>query len=375
MKKTFSPRIGFTLVELLVSTAIISLIMLVLVSMTNQTSDMWQKTTEKVEKFEEARNGFESMTRQIGQATLNTYWQYLDGANKPRAKDVTSTDYMQFVPRFYGRCSELRFIAGPMATLATGAAAGKPRPSHGIFFTAPLGDTDTSDYNQLDNLLNVFGYYVQVGTEDSRPSFITPAITPMRWRSRLYEFRQPTESLNIYNMPIPDPTATSTNEWFTTGLSVANNSRVLAENVIALIILPKLSKEDQDARPATLLSPVYSYDSTKLTNDPASPTVDPSVNPHNQLPPIVQVTMVAVDERSAKRYLELQGGSSAQPQYFGPDSSSSFFANSANFDKKDNSTGSLQKYEQLLVQTGMTYRIFSMNVSIRGSKWSRSQTN
>ena len=67
---------AFTLVELLVAMAVLTLIMLVLVSITNSTSVIWRSTTSEVEQFRAARNAFESMTRRISQATLNTCWDY-----------------------------------------------------------------------------------------------------------------------------------------------------------------------------------------------------------------------------------------------------------------------------------------------------------
>ena len=101
-------RAAFTLVELLVSTVIIALLMLVLVAMTNQTAQTWRYTTEKIEKFQETRDGFEAMTRQISQATLNTYWDYLDSTGQSRPTSVGSPAYRSFIPNSYGRRSELR---------------------------------------------------------------------------------------------------------------------------------------------------------------------------------------------------------------------------------------------------------------------------
>src|ERR1700722_11187886 len=100
----FTPeKKAFTLVELMVSTAIIGLIMVVLVTMTNQISQTWRSTTEKIEKLEEARDGFESMTRHLAQATLNTNWDYLDINGQPRPKLLGSSGFNNFVPVMYGR--------------------------------------------------------------------------------------------------------------------------------------------------------------------------------------------------------------------------------------------------------------------------------
>src|ERR1043165_7333896 len=70
------PNSAFTLVELMVSTAVIVLIFATLLTMTDSTQRLTQSTSAKVEQFREARVAFEAMTRRISQATLNTYWDY-----------------------------------------------------------------------------------------------------------------------------------------------------------------------------------------------------------------------------------------------------------------------------------------------------------
>src|SRR5437867_2293961 len=67
---------GFTLVEVMVSMAILVLLLLVLVSITDATRKTWSYTSSKIEQFQDAREAFESITRKLSQATLNTYWDY-----------------------------------------------------------------------------------------------------------------------------------------------------------------------------------------------------------------------------------------------------------------------------------------------------------
>lgn len=393
-------KAGFTLVELMVSTAIIALIMLVLVAMTNQTSQTWRHATEQIEKFQSARDGFESMTRKIAQATLNTNWDYIDKDGKPRDKTINSTAYVNFVPVNYGRTTDLRFVTGPMSPNSFVPGLIIPntsRPGHGIFFQAPFGVvTDQTNYGTMNNLLNTWGYYVETGYDQSRPVFITDSVTPKRWRPRLMEFREPSEKMSAY-----DPTDT-TNKWFTMGMTNAPQPvRVLAENILTLIILPKLSKADEDLRTAkqnpaaAMLSPRYTYD-TKLTlNTGASGGTDPAaINPKNQLPPIVSVTMVALDEHSAQRLADKycvgaqQGNPSASHAAMGLDSAAAKVSPSVNYfnlftdaSRLEDSTttaaagdGDLYDLERILTHEGCTYRVFTSNVSIRGAKWSRVQT-
>jgi uncharacterized protein (TIGR02599 family) len=231
-----------------------------------------------------------------------------------------------------------------------------------------------TDERSMNNLLNTWGYFLEVDDTDNRPAFINSNVAPLRWRSRLMEFTQPAENMSLNEIPYADPTT----NWFGPALkATAAPKRMLAENIIALIILPKLSKQDQDYRlqnskTPNYLSPNYIYDSTLVTNppNPKTGTNDPGgVNPKNQLPPIVQVTMIAIDERSAQRFVDRYG----KLPVIGPAPGSLFTGSSQNLEVPV--TGDLAVYEQQLINMGLTYRIFSTNVSIRGAKWSRAQTN
>ena len=120
---------AFTLVEMLVSMAILSLIVLVLISITSQTAKTWRYTSGKVEEFREARTAFETVTSRLRQATLNTYWDY-DNATTPTR---------------YERRSELRFISGPVERdLSIGTGPNGSAITHAVFFHAPLGMVDMS---------------------------------------------------------------------------------------------------------------------------------------------------------------------------------------------------------------------------------------
>lgn len=460
-KTTFLVRRNgaFTLVELLVSTTIIALILIMLVQVTNYLSTAWRTTTEKVEKFQEARDAFEAMTRRIAQATLNTYWDYYDYSGTLRSQYINPAN---FIPFGYGRQSDLRFISGPMHYQPMGSSAtctwaldngmatqpvdASNMPTHGIFFYAPLGISTSADkpiYGAMDNLLNCFGYFVEfcadtdpnVGT---RPTFLvpgSPGAPPIRWRGRLFEMREPTENVDAYNLANTLPGANSSRDWFLRSLAVARGSRptrVMAENIIALIIQPRLSAVDEASRGTNLwsmLAPEYTYDSTilptgatntgnggqppSLTNAPKNPgafitsttnAADASgIDPRNQLPPLITVTMVALDERSGQRLIDLTNpGASQQTSYsagltdptlgnlYGANPSNSGYALFTKAIQNPTSaypTGQsilgdaetpgtdLYVFTQRLVQNHLNYRIFSSNVTIRGAKWSRAQAN
>ena len=131
----------------MVSTAIIGLIMLVLVQMTNQISGTWRSTTEKIEKFRKRRDGFEAMTRRLSQATLNQSWEYLDSTGQPPASTILNDT--KFIPVSYGRASSLCFASAPTSYSNGGnsffGSDTTVRPGDAVFFQAPFGTVAGSD--------------------------------------------------------------------------------------------------------------------------------------------------------------------------------------------------------------------------------------
>jgi uncharacterized protein (TIGR02599 family) len=318
-------------------------------------------------------------------------------------------------------------------------ATGTIWPTHGVFFQAPLGVANNTAYDTMNNLLNTWGYFVQAGWDTNIPNFVSLMQQPYsnsssgtglvrkRWRSRLMEFRQPSEQMSLYD---PAPDSNTYPHWFaiplmSTGQAYAGGptnppTRPIAENIVALIIRPRLSKNDEDyysssGQPSMLCSDYY-YDSTQTINPGpyAAGASTAQINPKNQLPPIVNVTMVAIDERSAKRLDERYGtGPTGQNQgswYMGLDQAANnvpgcpqfqtLFTNQnvqdgggtqlegplatpSSLTQTDQSD--LNYLQQILIHAmdipgatsqpePITYRIFTSNVTIKGAKWSRLQT-
>ena len=119
----------------------------------------------------------------------------------------------------------------------------------------------------------------------------------------------------------------------------------IAENVIALVILPKVSSQDTATGVANIASQ-YEYDSRDTGK---SATL-------NQLPPLVEVVMVAIDEVSARR---LENGSSAVD--FGV---SGLFRDASMLD------ADLKTLEGKLADKNVKYQVFRTTVALRNSKWS-----
>lgn len=363
---------GFTLIEVLVAAGIVVVIMTVLLAMTDQTQRLVKATSSKVEQFQEARVAFESMTRRLSQATLNAFWDYQYAPSSG-------------IPIGYQRTAELRFRSGPMKDLnPSGGPGGNLQPGHGVFFQAPIGMVDDTKLGAMDHLMNTWGYFLEMGSDSATfPSFLQNVVTP-RKRYRLMELMEPSEKLSVYKFQ----NDTNNNKWFNQSLSATTNRpvRVLAENIVALIILPRLSLADEKRiNPTTppILAPNYKYDSTitPLTTKNATNPNDLSammLNSYNQLPPVVQVVMVAVDEPSARRLEDLYGTDKYLGINTAPDplSGQTLFTNPALLnDTANGARGDLTRMQNLLSSSSKpniraSYRVFSSNVTIKGAKWS-----
>ncbi len=353
MPRTRRYSAAFTLVEVLVAATILVVMVGFMIVVMDQTTRIWSGSSAKVEQFREARSAFERVSTRLSQATLNTYWAYDD--------DKKPTRYL--------RQSELRFIAGSAPGLlgSTGPGDTSARVAHTVFFNAPLGITANVNYTGLENALNTIGYFVELGDDSAqRPDFMKSMVDaiPLRWRFRLMEFSQPTENFSLYQWTSGTPgfDTSALGEWYKTDVNnAAVLKRVVAENVIAFVVTPRLAKTEEAAFPLAASNPDFSplakdyrYDSTSTDNDPR-------INPKNQLPPVVQLTMVAVDEKSAAR---LGLSSTGDADVFGL---STLFSDTTEF------ASDLATLEKTLATKRVRYRVFTTTVQIRAAKWSREQ--
>jgi uncharacterized protein (TIGR02599 family) len=161
-------------------------------------------------------------------------------------------------------------------------------------------------------------------------------------------------------------------------------ARPIAENVIALIVLPKLAVKDRVtsgnvADPNALeLAPYYDFDTWRvLSGGDAQDAVVTSEKVDNRardnlLPPIVQLTMVAIDEVSAARMdLKLDG----KPNW----TKDLFPQPGVKVDKVKVYEDRMADLENAIRNDpnhpNINYRIFTTDVVIRGSKWSRDPKN
>lgn len=350
MKRQVFPKPhAFTLVEVSLSMVILSVILLVSVQVLNQTQRTWKRGVARVEQFREARMAFESITQDLRQAILNTYHAYQYNTGDTPTVPASKTQ----APTRYIRQSELQFITGPATTLLGGGQSSN-LVTHSMFFQARLGLSDREGYDGLSRLLCGRGFFILHSSDEA---FRPQHVTDMRSRFRLWEYRPPAEQNAIY---ISKP-----GEWFQTAatgvisdadsIDKPSHSRPIAENIIALIISPEVTADDaalKSTQPWSI-APKYAYDSTELANE----TTDNPQGTQHMLPPRVLVTLVAIDESSARNLADRNP--EGMPQLV-PEGA---------FTQRQDYAADMASLEAALKAQQLNYRVFSSTITLRNSKW------
>lgn len=352
---------AFTLVELLVSVAVLSVLMLVLTQVLSNTQSTWGRAKARTEEFREARAVFEAIAARLSQATLNSYWGYKFDASGN--------------PVLYQRQSELHYVSGPVTPLLGSTV---PAAGHAVFFQAPLGEnlsaglSSSSGPAGLENMLNAWGWYASYGSDmDQRPTFLqnNPA-HPERRRFRLREFRQATEKLSLYQLVTPPGGGANTPKvpwieaqnsqntlygWFRDTL--AADSEPVGENILALVIQPVWPDPNDDTGVDTSAAPQYIYD-TRRHQWPESSAL--AERTRHQLPPMVRLTLVALDERDWSRLDNTQADALAAELRA--------LVNSGLFTTASAYEADVRRLETELVNRRLGFRIFSTAVQIPAAK-------
>jgi uncharacterized protein (TIGR02599 family) len=322
---------AFTLLELLITIALLLVILIALAKAMDAADHAWKSGAS--DPYSNAQDAFETVAGTLADATLETYEDYADASGNFRTS-------ASFTPDHLARRSDLAFACGP-ASGTNGLLAASARTTTGsaVFFTAAEGATQTYANAGLERLLNDMGFFVDFGDDDSRPAFLLSFVHRYRWRLR--EIQQPSESLQAYS-------STTSSSWIQQLVPPGAAIPMLAENVIALVVLPERNASDSGAP----LSPAYSYDSRDATN---SVTL-------NQLPPRLRLVLVAIDSPSAER-LAAQNGSNA-PQLVAP----TLFQQSAQLDQD------LTTLDTSLTAQKIGHRIFQRVIQLPSSAWSDGTT-
>lgn len=382
---------AFTLVELMVSVSILVILMLVVANFIGLVQRTWVRTSSNVSQFREARLAFDIMTRTISQATLNTYWQ------TKRDKIGTSISQSIYTSTRFSRQSELQFVSGNTSGFLFPGVEEGDYPGHGVFFQAPLGvtgllaldESDTvADTNNMVNLMCGRGYFVAWGDDLSfRPAFLE-GLVPPRLRLRLMEFSPTAEMNRIYDStrrPLVDALGNPTSYskmWFTSASTASGGTesastqtaaaggenessraftRPVAENILALIISPQVPTIGNLGQNPYRIAPTYAYDSLMQNSPGASLTAEfGEQGTQHVLPPVIKVTMVALDARGGER---MSFDTSLRESVVSEVSS--------RFDSAASYQADLEALEQALVALRLDYRVFSTSIPLKQGRWSK----
>ena len=265
-------RAGFTLLEVFATLVVLLLALTALMQFMDSVDQSWR--TAASDPFAEAESAFAQVTQHLEVATLDPYRDYVDASGAFRASPDRA---VHALPTCAALRSRFRLRAGCDAARRARAAR---RRATACSSRRPAGQTQIDAQAGLDHLLNALGYFVEFGADANGPSFLGAA-PRLRWR--LKQIAQPSESLQIFS-------STTSAPWIAQLAGPTATPAILAENVIALVVLPERTPGD------ATLAPTYSYDSRDTTN-----TLTLA-----QLPPRVRVVLVAIDEASAQQLAAAQ---------------------------------------------------------------------
>lgn len=353
-------RSGFSLVEMLVATAVFTLILVVLLQATGLITSVWRQSSGRITAFQNARAAFDTIHRELSLATLNTYFDYVDASGNLRTAANKST----FKPANFARASELHFVAGKAKNLIPSALS--PTTGSALFLQLPRGYNSGAALSSLNLTLNTVGYHVSYrsGTDAGfMPSWLQTLFGD-RHSFQLLQWLQPAEDMKVYE-------STNDTSWDLDWLPPEDSAlrpAVIADHVLLLVFLPRVSAEDQNnlrikfAQPTWTLSPGYEYDSRAWESGYAGSIAagDTRSLMRNQIPPIVDLVMVAADPKSLARF---DLNSATPPVELVPAAGA--------FELSEHLESDLDDFQKKLTNAAVGYRVFRSSVRLRGSKWSQ----
>jgi len=319
-----SRKNGFTLLEITVAMGISAMLFWLLLAAVNQFSSTARRASGAASAFDEARAAVGEIRRTLEAATLNPYW----------AVSYDADGY----PEGYYRHSDLHFLGLPAAELFPAGAAVS---GDALFFQAPLGYEAANP--EPGAVLNALGYFVEWrNTQADNPAHPSPAPAP-RWRFQLREIRQSADALAVM---LP---GTGGDQWVRDAIA-AGASVPVAENIAWMRLRFRWPLSGSEAM-------AYRWDSRLWDGAPPQPPQS------HQMPPIVDIALLALDEATAAR-LEDHGGTPP------PLPLQNLFIDPAAFD------ADLQRLEERLAAQwpGSAFRLFRATVGIRSAKWSLDPT-
>jgi uncharacterized protein (TIGR02599 family) len=334
----------------MLSTVVLAIMLMLIAQIIGQTQRSWRAASSRLSQFREARIAFDTIARNLRQATLNSYRDY---QYESTGKNYPAENTPKEAPKKYVRMSELAFKSGSAGRLVTSLGSVGQPVGHAVFFQAPLGVTDDERYEGLKHLLCARGYFVVFGNNSSYlPDGLAERLRPTD-KLRLMEYQPPAERNQIYANPA---------DWIDVGAAGGTDYlRPVSENIAALIVSPRLAGGDElvefggQKQSPTVIAPDFSYDSTQFNQALAS-AGNPQGSQH-LLPPVVRITMIALDDSSMGKLLD-------------SGTSDVLSASGASFTSAARYESDLQSLQNYLNNKRLNYRIFEASVVIPASRYS-----
>lgn len=340
---------AFTLVEVMVSMVVLAIMMMLIAQIIGTTQRSWRAASSRLSQFREARMAFDTITRNLRQATINPYRDFHYANGSGINKNVPPSDTPTEPPDGFVKISELAFISGQASDVARSAQEGKDSAGlvsgHAVFFQAPLGVTNTKAYENLKNLLCTRGYFVQFGPDTPYlPSGLRGRLETKN-RFRLMEYQPPAENNSIYKGSDSTSEQDKTS-WYQVD---TNFVRPVSDKIAVLVISPRFAAGNDSvvvngvSQKPTAIAANYAFDSR-----------DSAGAFKSELPPLVRVTMVAVDDASQDTLVNKAGGDVLQKA-------------KADFTNADSYDRDMSNLKGWLGSSKINYRIFESYVPIPAS--------
>ncbi len=314
---------GFTLLEMLVSLAVLAVILLALSGVVEMTRRAYRSTMGKIDSFESARAAFDHLSRALASATLMSHLGYDD----PK------------FPGAYERKSDLHFFSAPQKSLGlhgTGAES-----THAVFFQATLGSPGGQALADTGALLLATGFFIAYGNDPLLPHPLENKVENRR-RYRLFQYLPPKEDMTVYDKTLTTSDGVLVSDgnfkggdWFLADVVDGRFCHPLADNVVFLGILPVFDG----------LAPNYEWNSRDKGNAAT----------HHRLPHSLRIVLAVIDEAGAAR---LPASETAPP-----------IVPAGLFEDASEYEGDIGKLETALTdfKPPLTYRIFTAEIRMDAS--------
>jgi uncharacterized protein (TIGR02599 family) len=241
---------GASLLELLVSMAVVSVLMVLMVQVLSGALRVWTLGRAKMERYRAGREGMVVLEDRLSHVSMAQRWEYEYEPGAPA------------IPKAYVAASELRFVCGP-AELWLDSQAGRRLTGHTVMYARSGREAGGSEKG---GQMRSGAFFVAYGEE---PPGGAVGVEKKR-RHRLYEVSEPV---------VWGEGALFGEGWRGRGVE---RGRMVAENVVLLVVVPMREKV-MDNGVLTLGS---RFDSAEHGHE---------------VPPQVRLILVGIDEASAER--------------------------------------------------------------------------